>query len=78
MADGAGMARHVVLADSARRQVLLADAPKPRLDAGRIASALGARQIRPAPPGGGSPVCWYAARKATLAAPPPAGGPDPH
>ena len=65
MADGDGMARHMVLADTDRRRVILADAPKRRLDASRIASALGAEEILPAPPGG-CPVCRYAARKAAF------------
>jgi hypothetical protein len=61
------------LADTARRRVILADAPKRRLDANGIAWALGAAGVVPAAPHGGSPICWYAVRKAMLAATLPAG-----
>jgi carbamate kinase len=60
-------AARMVLADAVRRRVVLADAPKRRVDASRIANALGAEEILPAPAAGGSPVCRYVRRTAALA-----------
>jgi hypothetical protein len=70
------MTRRTCLADAARRRVILADAPKQPLDPGGIARTVGAAEILPAPPGGGSPVCWYAVRQAALAARPSIDPPD--
>jgi len=72
------MTRRTSLADAARRRVILTDASKPRLDTGGIPRAPGAAEILPAPPDGGSPVCWYAVRQAALAARPRTGLPDVH
>ncbi len=55
-----------LLADDAKRRMVLADMPKRRVDPNRVAGALGAAEAMPAPPGCGSPVRWYVARKAAL------------
>jgi hypothetical protein len=72
------MSGHAALADAARRRVILADVPKRRLNADGVAEALGAAEAVPAPPGGGSPVHWYAVRRAVLPAMPSTNGPDQH
>jgi hypothetical protein len=61
------MTRRILLADAAKRPVVLVDIPRRRVDPNGIAGALGAAEAVPAPPGGGSPVHWYAVRRAPAA-----------
>ena len=61
------MTRRILLADAAKRPVVRVDIPKRRVDPKGVADALGAAKAVPAPPGGGSPVHWYALRRALAA-----------
>jgi hypothetical protein len=70
------MTRRVFLSDPARLPVALADVPKRRVDPDRVAEALGAAEILPAPPDSGSPIRRYAVRRVALAPRPPSPRPD--
>ncbi len=56
------MTNRVVLTDSPKPRVALADAPTQPALAADIATALGASEVAGAPAHGGSPISWYAIR----------------
>jgi len=57
--------QRIVLTDDTVPPVILTDdtVPPVALDADSIAHAIGADRTEPSPPGGGSPVTWYAVRE---------------
>ena len=61
------MTKRILLADAAKRPVVLIDIPKRRVDPKGIAGALGTADAVPALPGDDSPVRRYAVRRAPAA-----------